>query len=142
MALQPLFAHIAQPHLIHDDLIVATETEAEHHLKRPSKSYPSIRRRHIPQSKQVHFRNLRDRILGSSYWLFRSTTRSSESASTIPHHTPRSKEELVSFLCMMQSNADFIPIFSRHAANFKELTKKTQSIHTGKGAPCRIRSTD
>ncbi len=27
MALQPLFAHIPQAHLIHDDLIVATETE-------------------------------------------------------------------------------------------------------------------
>ncbi|CAB3984515.1 Hypothetical predicted protein [Paramuricea clavata] len=31
MALQPLFAHIPQAHLIHDDLIVATETDAEHH---------------------------------------------------------------------------------------------------------------
>jgi hypothetical protein len=31
MALQPLFAHIPQAHLIHDDFIVATETDAEHH---------------------------------------------------------------------------------------------------------------
>ena len=31
MALQPLFAHIPQAHLIHDDLIVATETGAEHY---------------------------------------------------------------------------------------------------------------
>ena len=37
---------------------------------------------------------------------------------------PKSKEELLSFLCMMQSNADFIPNFSRHAAKLRELTKK------------------
>ncbi len=33
MALQSLFAQIPQAHLIHDDLIVATETEAEHPLR-------------------------------------------------------------------------------------------------------------
>ena len=37
---------------------------------------------------------------------------------------PRSKEELISFLCMMQSNADFIPNFAQHAAKLRELTKK------------------
>ena len=30
MALQPLFANIPHTHLIHDDLIVATKTDAEH----------------------------------------------------------------------------------------------------------------
>ena len=30
IALQPLFTHIPQAHLIHDDLIVARETDAEH----------------------------------------------------------------------------------------------------------------
>jgi len=34
------------------------------------------------------------------------------------------KEELVSFLCMMQSNADFIPGFAQLAAPLRELTKK------------------
>ena len=32
MALQPLFAHIRHAHLIHDDLIVATKTDAEHQI--------------------------------------------------------------------------------------------------------------
>ncbi len=61
MALQPLFAHIAQPHLIHDDLIVATETEAEHHLKRPYKSsptpaYPSIQTSALSEPPRSNFR--------------------------------------------------------------------------------------
>ena len=29
-ALQPLFAHLPQVHVIHDDIVIATETESEH----------------------------------------------------------------------------------------------------------------
>ena len=41
---------------------------------------------------------------------------------------PRNKEELVSFLCMMQSNADFIPEFAKKASVLRELTKKDQKF--------------
>ena len=37
---------------------------------------------------------------------------------------PRSKEDMISILCMMQSNADFIPNFAQQAAKLRELTKK------------------
>ena len=37
---------------------------------------------------------------------------------------PRNKDELLSFLCMMQSNAEFIPAFSQKAAPLREITKK------------------
>ena len=36
---------------------------------------------------------------------------------------PTSKEELISFLCMMQSNSDFIPNFAQVSAPLRELTK-------------------
>ena len=36
---------------------------------------------------------------------------------------PINKEELRSFLCMMQSNAEFIPNFAKISANLRELTK-------------------
>ena len=41
------------------------------------------------------------------------------------HHItpPNSKEELISFLCMMQSNADFIPNFSQKSSNLREMTR-------------------
>ncbi|CAB4022967.1 Hypothetical predicted protein, partial [Paramuricea clavata] len=43
----------------------------------------------------------------------------------LDHMTPpQSKEELTSFLCMMQSNSDFIPNFAQLAAKLRELTKK------------------
>ena len=36
---------------------------------------------------------------------------------------PTNKEELVSFLCMMQSNSDFLPNFAKTSAPLRELTK-------------------
>ena len=38
--------------------------------------------------------------------------------------TPKNKEELISFICMMQSNSDFIEGFSQKASTLRELTKK------------------
>ncbi|CAB4014624.1 Hypothetical predicted protein [Paramuricea clavata] len=36
---------------------------------------------------------------------------------------PTSKEELISFLCMMQSNSAFIPNFAQRSAKLRDLTK-------------------
>ena len=37
---------------------------------------------------------------------------------------PSSKEDLIGFLCMMQSNADFIPHFAQKSAPLRHLTKR------------------
>lgn len=37
---------------------------------------------------------------------------------------PRNKQELVSFLCMIQSNKDFIPFIARETCHLRALTKK------------------
>ena len=37
---------------------------------------------------------------------------------------PSTKEDLVSFLCMMQSNSDFIPNFATISSNLRDLTTK------------------
>ena len=36
---------------------------------------------------------------------------------------PTNKEELISFLCMMQSNSDFISNYSKKSAPLRQLTK-------------------
>ncbi|CAB4033920.1 Hypothetical predicted protein [Paramuricea clavata] len=124
MAPQPLFAHIPQAHLIHDDLIVATETDAEHHSAitavmqaitnagitlNPSKCTFG--------ATEIEFWGLR---IGSA-----GVRPDPAKVEALKHITPpRSKEQLISFLCMMQSNADFIPNFAQHAAKLRELTKK------------------
>ena len=42
----------------------------------------------------------------------------------LEHITPQSsKEDLITFLCMMQSNADFIPDFAQTSAPLRHLTK-------------------
>ena len=46
--------------------------------------------------------------------------------------TPNSKEELVSFLSMMQSNSNFIPGFSKKVALLRELTRKESKFKWGK----------
>ena len=42
---------------------------------------------------------------------------------------PRSKEELISFLCIIQSNSEFIPNLSIHTANLRELITKNKVFH-------------
>ena len=37
---------------------------------------------------------------------------------------PRSKEELISFICMLQANSEFIPNLPRYTRKLRELMKK------------------
>ena len=47
---------------------------------------------------------------------------------------PTNKQELISFLCMMQSNADFIPNFAKKSSKLPELTRKRVRFRWGKRA--------
>ena len=131
-ALQPLFAHLPHVHVIHDDIVIATDTESEHItiveavMKIVSKSGLTL--------------NSKKCIFGQHEIKFWGLVISNDGISPDPDKvaaldhltTPNSKEELVSFLCMMQSNADFIPGFSRKAALLRELTKKDSKFQWGK----------
>ena len=124
-ALQPLFAHLPQVHVIHDDIVIATETESEHItiteevMKILSKSGLTLNsKKCVFGQKEIKFWGL---IIGGDG--IRPDPEKVEAA--LDHlTTPNNKEELVSFLCMMQSNADFIPGFSKKATLLRELTRK------------------
>ncbi|CAB4037289.1 Hypothetical predicted protein [Paramuricea clavata] len=120
MALQPLFAHIPQAHLIHDDLIVATETDAEHH----SIVMQAITNAGITLNPSMcTFGATEIEIWGLRIGSAGVRPDPAKLVEALKHITPpRSKEH--SFFCMMQSNADFIPNFAQHAAKLRELTKK------------------
>ena len=48
-----------------------------------------------------------------------------EKVKALKHASPLSdKQELISFLCMVQSKKDFIPFVGRKSAHLRELTKK------------------
>ena len=52
-----------------------------------------------------------------------------EKVEALSHVSPlRNKEELNSFICMMQSNAEFIPEFAPKVAKLRELTKKSAKV--------------
>ena len=124
MALQPLFANILQAHLIHDDLIAAATTNAEHNqaIEAVMNVISSAGIALNPDKctfgvPEIEFWGLR---IGSD-----GVRPDPAKVEALNHITPpQSREELASFLCMMQSNSDFISIFAKLAAPLRELTKK------------------
>ena len=123
-ALQPLFAHLSHVHVIHDDIVIATDTESKHIaiveevMKIVSKSGLTLNsKKCVFGQKEIKFWGL---VISSD-----GVYPDPEKVEALNHlTTPNSKEVLVSFLCMMQSNADFIHGFSKKAALLRELTKK------------------
>ena len=131
VSLRPIFAHIRQAHLIHDDLVVATQTEEEHKevirlvmqavsqaglTLNPGKCFFAM--------EEVKFWGM---IFGKD-----GVKPDPEKVDVMSHLTaPRNKEELNSFLCMMQSNAEFIEGFFQKSAPLRALTKKSARFEWG-----------
>ena len=123
-ALQPLFAHLPDVDVIHDDIVISTKDESDHVsvveevLKILSEAGLTL--------------NAKKCVFGANEIKFWGLIFSAEGVRPDPEKvaaldhltTPENKEELVSFLCMMQSNSDFIPGFAKKAALLRELTKK------------------
>ena len=123
-ALQPLFASVPEAHVIHDDIVIATADEKSH-VEVVKRVLDIVLEAGLTlNEKKCHF--------GSKEINFWGLIISSEGVKPDPLKiealnyltAPKSKEELISFLCMMQSNSDFIPGFSRKASILRDLTKK------------------
>ena len=122
-ALRPVFSHIDSAHVIHDDLIVAANNDEEHDH--------AIQQCMEAASKAGLTFNPSKCFFGRSEISFWGMIFSSEGVRPDPAKVealeyitpPNSKEELISFLCMMQSNSDFIASFSRRSSTLRELTK-------------------
>ena len=123
VALRPVFAHIENVHVIHDNLVVATITDQEHEetirqcMEAISKAGLSL---NPPKcffgKKEISFWGM---IFGAD-----GVKPDPAKVEALDYITaPTCKEELISFLCMMQSNADFIPNFSKKSAPLRVLTK-------------------
>ena len=125
-ALRPLFKDIAAAHIIHDDLVIATETEeeqetaiiqvleiiAENNLTlNPDKCL--FNRTEIPFWGMI--------ISGDGVRPDPEKVRALREASH-----PESKSELMSFLCMLQANSEFIPQLSKETVHLRELTQQAR----------------
>ena len=122
-ALAPIFAHIPDTHLIHDDMVIATDT-IEEHLAALREVMETISQNGLtlnPAKCQFLKREIK-------FWGMiiseQGVRPDPEKVSDLQYITPPSdKAELISFLCMMQSNAEFIPQFAKKSAVLRTLTK-------------------
>ena len=121
-ALAPLFRHIKDVHLIHDDLVIATETEKQHentlHLVMQAISDAGVTSnpsKCVIGAKEIEFWGMLISANG-----IRPNPAKVEALNHIT--LPNNKEELISFLCMMQANAEFIPNFAQKSAALRDIT--------------------
>ena len=120
-ALRPIFGHIPNVFLIHDDLVIATKTTHEH-KETLSKVMDAVRKANLTLNKKKC-------IFGKSEIKFWGMLFTSEGVKPDPEKVkvlenispPKDKDELKSFICMMQSNSDFIPNFSKKVALLRTL---------------------
>ena len=123
-ALRPLFNNLPQVHIIHDDLVIATADEEEHEevidnvlaiieeanlTLNPDKC--------LFKRKKIPFWGMT--ISGDGV---HPDTDKVQALRDATH--PESKSELMSFLCMLQANGEFIPRLSKETAHLRELTQK------------------
>ena len=122
-ALLPLFDDIKDAHLIHDDLIIGSKDDESHNdaleqvMKAISLSGLTLNPpKCIFGVPEIKFWGL---IVGEH-----GVKPDPEKVEALNHITsPKTKEELISFICMMQSNSEFIPNFSKKTAILRTLTK-------------------
>ena len=112
--LQPLFANIERVHLTHNDLIIAARSLGEHN-KLLEKVMKIISDSGIFGANETKFWGL---IVNAE-----GVHPDPEKFDALKYMSlPENKSELLSFMCMMQSNSDFIPNFSKLAAPLQEIT--------------------
>ena len=123
VALLPIFAHIPEAHLIHDYLIIAAPSK-ESHDNALQLTMQAISRAGLTL-------NPKKCAFGKRQIEFWGMLISADGIKPDPAKVeafeylqpPTTKEGLISFLCMMQSNAEFIPNFAKQSAKLRELTQ-------------------
>lgn len=122
-ALKKVFGHISNVFIIHDDLVIATATNAEHE--------EAIAQCMISISNSGLTLNPDKCVFGMKEIHFWGMIFSADGVRPDPSKVealeyitpPTNKTDLISFLCMMQSNAEFIMNFAQKAALLRDLTK-------------------
>ena len=124
-ALRPLFAHIPHVHSINDDLIliIAAPNEDEHNL-----SLEEVMKSISTAGITLNPGKCTFRKSEVKYW---GLIISNDGIRIDPHKVnalqnitrPKTKDEIINFICMMKSDADFIPNFTKEAEVLGKLIK-------------------
>ena len=127
-ALKPIFQDLRGVHVIHDDLIIAGKTKEDHDkaMAEACKRIEEAKMTLNPDKCII----AKDRI---PWWgmIISGNGISPDPAKVenIKHITPpKTKDELKSFFCMIQSNKEFIPNLARKTSNMRQLLKKHRTF--------------
>ena len=135
VAYQPLFANIPQAHLIHDDLIVATTTNAEH-----NQEIEAVMNVISSAGITLNPDKFTFEVPEIEFWGLRiesdGVRPDPAKVVALNHITPpQSKEELTSFLCMMQSNSGFHPQLRQVSGPTERINEKKRPIRVEQSTP-------
>ena len=123
-ALRPLFAGMEGVHVIHDDVIVGGSSKIEHDQ--------NLNAACAAITAAGMTLNLKKCIIGKSNVPWFGMIIGENGIMPDPEKVealrymkaPKNKDEVQSFLCMINSHKDFIPFLSRKTSNIRELTHK------------------
>ena len=123
VALKPIFARINNVHLIHDNVIIATKNMS-HHTKAIRKVMEGVSLSGLTLNpNKCHFGCRETKFWGIIYST-EGMKPDPAKVNTLKYISPPSnKDDLISFLSMMQSNADFIEKFTQKAIPLRINTK-------------------
>ena len=123
VALRPVFGDIPNVHVIHDDVIIGTKTDEEHKTA-VTQCMEAISEAGLTLNPPKCVFGKRELEFWGMIFSEHGIKPDPGKIEALEYITaPTTKEEVTSFLCMMQSNSDFIPNFAQISAPLRELTK-------------------
>jgi hypothetical protein len=109
--------------LIHDDLVLATKTY-EKHITLISEVMKAVSRSGLTLTPNKCSFGLGEIKFWGTVFSKYGVKPDPEKVTSLMHITrPENKDELISFLCMMQSNSEFIDNFAQKSACLRQMTK-------------------
>ena len=123
VALKPVFIHINNVYLIHDDLIIAAKDMTDH-IKAVREVMEAISSSGLTLNPdKCHF-GCKEIKVWCMIYSAEGMKPDPAKVDALKHITPPdNKDDLIRFLCMMQSNSDFIENFAQKAATLREITQ-------------------
>ena len=123
-ALRPLFDSIPSAHIIHDDLIIAAKSDEEHDKILDEVLFIIKQHGLTLNLEKCLFKRKEIPFWGMIYSREGVRPDPSKVQSLKMATRPCNKSEVMSFLCMLQANSEFIPNLAKETTHLRELTHK------------------
>ena len=131
-ALRPLFRHLKEVHVIHDDVIIATVDAIEH-----ERVLNCVLRIIADVGMTLNINKCMFHQPEVPFWGVMINENGirphPDKVAALKQATPpEDRQELTSFLCLIQSNKDFIPNIAKKTGHLREMSKKGRKFEWSK----------